>query len=96
MDEINGFDLSFEEALSKLKQGCKVAREGWNGKGMFLLLVDADMYQYDERIVRMVSPDLIDAPAQLGFIALKNANNSLVPWVPSQSDLLSDDWELVR
>lgn len=36
------FRLSFGSALEALKQGLKVAREGWNGKGMFVFMRSAD------------------------------------------------------
>ena len=32
-------EMNFGEAIIALKQGKKVARKGWNGKGMFLYLV---------------------------------------------------------
>ena len=36
--------MNFGQALEQLKQGIKVAREGWNGKGMFLYYVPANKY----------------------------------------------------
>lgn len=78
-------DLSFGVALDALKAGKRVARIGWNGKGMFLFRVDGgDFGGYG-----------IDLPAA-PYIAMKTAQNNVVPWLASQADILSDDWLLVE
>lgn len=70
--------MDFSEALTKLKKGLKVARKGWNGKGLF---VEA---QYPDDNSKMGNPYLfIDASALGGT---KN------PWQPSQTDLFAEDW----
>ena len=37
--------MDFGKAIEALKAGKKVAREGWNGKGMFLFLVPGSTFQ---------------------------------------------------
>ena len=61
--------MDFGQALWNLKNGNKVRRKGWNGKGIF---IDSTGLQTDN----------INAP--------KNR----VPWFASQTDMLSDDWEV--
>jgi len=69
---------SFEWALSAVKNGNFVRRRGWNGKGMYLAL------QSPTDQSKMTLP----------YIYMKTADGNLVPWLASQTDMLSDDWEL--
>lgn len=71
--------MDFSTALSKLKEGKRLQRSGWNGKGMFIFLV-----RYSGTIEgRQIQP----------YLAIKTVEDTLVPWIVSQSDLLADDWE---
>ena len=74
---VDTFD--FGEALSALKRGRKVARQGWNGKGMFLFLH---------------TPEQTAEYEMLPYIEMKTADNKLVPWLASHTDLLAEDWAL--
>jgi hypothetical protein len=68
--------MTFGEALAALKINRRVTRSGWNGKGMWLELQRPDLGS------KMTRP----------YIYMKAADDALVPWVASQSDLLADDW----
>jgi hypothetical protein len=70
----------FGWAIRQLKDGFKVTREGWNGKGMWLALQLPDEYS------KMGRP----------YIYMKDAQNLNVPWLASQTDMLAEDWELVH
>lgn len=74
-------DMDFSSALVALKNGFRVARAGWNGKGMWLELVTN---------WSAPSPDGVDGMAP--FIAMKTADNKFVPWLCSQTDMLANDW----
>lgn len=80
--------MTFAQALENLKGGRKVARSGWNGKGMYLFHIAAKHWEY----ARM--PGEPDYP-RLPFIAMKTADDKVVPWLASLTDLLADDWENV-
>lgn len=83
----------FSEALYRLKHGQKVARKGWNGKGMFLFLADGIEFHTDADLscVRHLEGDLT-----LPAIVLKTADDQFcVGWLASQTDLLADDWQIV-
>lgn len=85
--------LSFGHALVALKDGKRVARSGWNGKGMFLYHVPAASYpaQRNSRGTMIgVFPD--DMVPYGDYIAMKTAQNNVVPWLASQTDMLADDW----
>ena len=71
--------MTFGEALVLLKDGRKVARQGWNGRGMWI-----ELQRPDEQS-KMKRPYLFMSPV----------GGDLVPWVASQSDLLADDWILI-
>lgn len=79
----------FDWAITRLKMGNRVARRGWNGKGMWLTMFT------DNWSGAMVRP--LDLPADWQgmspFIAMYTADKKLVPWLASQTDLLADDWE---
>lgn len=80
--------LSFGHALAALKTGARVARAGWNGKGMWLRLVGAQNYEVDA--VRSESHSV------LPFIGMKTADNYFVPWLASQTDVIADDWQVLE
>ena len=92
--------MTFGLALEALKKGCKVARKGWNGKGMWLILVPGQK----EVTLRQGTP-YGDALALtsceiLPHIDMWTTNHhgrrAMLPgWVASQTDMLSDDWEIV-
>jgi hypothetical protein len=83
MEEKMKFPFSY--AITMLKTGLKVSREGWNGKGMFLFLVHGWTYTDGKQ----------DNYPNLPFIAMKTADNKVVPWLASQTDILAEDWTTV-
>lgn len=80
--------MDFQNALTQLKSGNKVARAGWNGKGMWLILVT------DWTIDRGYSP-IVEGLLPAPFIAMKTADEKFVPWLASQTDILAEDWNAV-
>ena len=88
--------MNFGQALEQLKQGIKVARAGWNGKGMFLYYVPANKYPATRNehgtMIGVFEDDMIPYGA---YIAMKTAQNNVVPWLASQTDVLAEDWETV-
>lgn len=69
-------NATFGQALEALKQGKKVAREGWNGKGMYLSLQIPDDASMNKQ----------------SYIFIVPGENQRVPWVASHPDMLSEDW----
>ena len=88
-------EVSFSVAVEALKKGKKVCRQGWNGKGMWLKLVNPyevpGMNLSDEQ-VEAVS----EGATALSYIAMKTADNKFVPWLASQTDILSEDWLILN
>lgn len=90
--------MNFGKAIEALKEGKKAARRGWNGKGMFIYLVRGS--QVDRTSLRNEARDLFgggvdDMVDICSHIDMRAADGSLViGWLASQTDMLSDDWEL--
>lgn len=70
--------MDFGGALQLLKARKRVTRSGWNGKNMYLELQVPDEHS------KMTLP----------YIYMKTADNNLVPWLASQTDMLADDWSI--
>jgi hypothetical protein len=67
------------DAVYHLYKGRRLARSGWNGKGMYLELQVPDEHS------KMTLP----------YVYMRTAQGDLVPWLCSQTDLLASDWEVV-
>lgn len=87
-------NLDFAGALGFIKAGNKVARAGWNGKGMFIFLVPGSTFEVNRPPLLGIYPPgtRIDYHAH---VDMKTADNKVVPWLCSQTDMLADDWEVV-
>lgn len=86
--------LTFGEALEGLKLGKKAARVGWNGKGMFVFLVDGSTFAVNRKPLLGIYPEghIVEYRSH---IDMKTVDDQIVPWVASQSDVLAEDWALV-
>ena len=82
--------LSFGLAIEALKKGRRVARSGWNGKGMFVYWVSPGEYPPKMEVARTFFGGR-DVPYR-DYIAMKTVNDEVVPWVASQTDMLAEDW----
>ncbi len=86
--------FTFGDALECLWRGVKVRRRGWNGKGMFLFLVPGSTFQVNRAPLLGIYPEGTVVNYQ-PHIDMKTANDTVVPWLASQSDVLADDWEAI-
>lgn len=90
--------MTFGQALEALKAGKKVSRKGWNGKGMFLFYnPGSDVTVSEGRPLASAFP--VGTPARmLPYIMMKTVapGLELVPWLASQTDMLSEDWGIVE
>lgn len=89
--------LSFGDAIEALKQGKKVARADWNGKGMYLSFVSADSYDVGVKDIGADENNLESEPKRLHWIGMKTeGDKKFFPWLASQTDMLSEDWTIVE
>lgn len=89
--------MEFGEAVKALKEGKKVARKGWNGKGMWIALMPALYLEagvVNGRTRKHIGEDVpLDSQP---YIAMWTALGQWQPgWLASQADILAEDWELV-
>lgn len=84
--------LDFGAALGLLREGYRVARGGWNGKGMWIYLVPANSYKAQTEAARRHFGDMVPYRE---YLAMKTVDNEVVPWLASQTDILAHDWTLV-
>ena len=80
--------MTFGKAIKVLKDGLRCARKGWNGKGIYIAL------QIPDERSKMTAPYIYINTTQLKTDN-KHAPTVIVPWIPSQTDILADDWYLV-
>jgi len=93
--------MDFGEALRALKEGKRVARQGWNGKGMWLAYspgcksLSADKFWAGPN--RDYANQMDGHADVLPCITMKTATGEiLMGWLASQSDMLSSDWQIVN
>ena len=67
----------------------------FSGKGMWLSLVAADGYALPNANY-VATPEFCGEPHLLPWIGMKTADNGFVPWLASQTDVLAEDWAIVR
>lgn len=89
-------NITFGAAIEALKQGKRVTRQGWNGKGMFIYLTKgSEVMQARDNVL----DDIIrtkDSCTINGHIDMKAADDTIVcGWLASQTDMLSEDWEVL-
>ncbi len=73
-------EVNFGDAIELLKNGNKVTRAGWNGKGQYLELQTPDE----------------NSKMGLPYIYISTVDGKLVPWIASQTDMLAVDWSVVE
>lgn len=86
--------MEFGHALKALKEGHRVARAGWNSKGMFVFLVAGSVFKVNREPLMSILGEGTEVQYQ-GHIDMRTADGTIVPWLASQTDLLADDWQIV-
>jgi hypothetical protein len=98
MDDLNAIDeiiweakmMNFGEAVESLKRGKKVARSGWNGKGMFLFLVPGSTFKVSRAPLLGIYSEGTEIKYH-AHIDMKTFQGDVVTWLASQTDVLADD-----
>ena len=86
--------MNFGQALILLKCGAKVARSGWNGKDMFLFLVPGSRFKVNRAPLLGIYPEGTEIE-YCPHIDMRTADDKIVPWLASQTDVLAEDWVLL-
>lgn len=95
--------LTFGIALEALKRGKRIARKGWNSKGMFLFLKPGGNPPktaiHDPALRAVINekhPDSDTFPALPSIRMFTATGEVLTGWLASQTDMLSEDWEILE
>lgn len=83
--------MDFSTALLAVKAGKRVSRAGWNGKGMFVFLVNGRQFTVNREPLLSILGEGT-AVNYHAHVDMKTADGQIVPWLCSQTDLLADDW----
>lgn len=93
--------FSFGDAIKYMKRGLRVARKGWNGKGMYVFCgfdfafgTKADLSEFNPT----EDPECTEENKVYVYdcLVLRTADKKLQPgWLASQSDMLAEDWMFI-
>lgn len=95
--------LSFGQALEAIKQGKRVQRTGWNGKGLFVFKqvpaeIGTDIIPKMQSLPQSVKDEFIKRNRSIFYdnqLALVDQKNNISGWSPSTSDALAEDWVIL-
>ena len=87
--------MDFGQALAALKNGSRVTRTGWNGKGQFVYLVPGSTFTVNRPPLLGIYPQGTEIRYR-PHLDLRAADGSCVPWQASQGDVMAEDWEEVQ
>lgn len=83
--------MGFDKAIEAVKNGSRIAREGWNGKKQYVELATCLSYVNARGELINAVHDAIGNKA-LAFVGTSGVQ---VGWLASQSDMLAEDWYIV-
>lgn len=94
---------TFGDAVQALKEGKRVAREGWNGKGLFVFRqvpseIPADFIPKMQSLPESVKDELSRRGGGIRYssqFALVKPDNTINGWAPSASDVEAEDWVIL-
>jgi hypothetical protein len=95
LDELRQGNGSFGSAIKALKEGYKVARTGWNGKSMFLFLVEGSKFQVNRAPLNKIYEEGTEVEYR-PHIDLKAVDGTVGVWNPNMMDVLAEDWTTVE
>ncbi len=92
--------LNFGQAIEALKEGKRVARKGWNGKGLFVFMqvpaeIPEQVIPHMQSLPQSVKDEFAKRGGSIKYanqMAIVNPDSSINGWVPSSSDTLAIDW----
>lgn len=84
-------------AIAQMRGGARVRRAGWNGKGMWLVLIKGShVVPYPDSPYENAPKDQYGKVTINPHIDMRTATGEMQPgWLASQTDLLADDWEVI-
>lgn len=91
--------MRFGEAIEQARKGKRIAREGWNGRGMYVYMTEGRTIPTDTWVARLPSQEITEAEKERGHIIVGDHLDMMsaqgvriIGWLASQTDMLADDW----
>ena len=84
--------MTFGEAITELKKGKRIQREGWYGKGQYAEL--ATKISFTNSKGEVINKE--HAEVANNAIAFVGSSGVQIGWVATQSDMLAEDWQIVE
>lgn len=91
--------MRFGEAIEYARNGKRIAREGWNGRGMYVYMTEGRTIPTDVWVARLPSQETTEAEKERGHIIVGDHLDMMsaqgvriIGWLASQTDMLADDW----
>lgn len=96
--------LNFGQAIEALKSGKLVQREGWNGKGMFIVkqipaIIGTEIIPKMQSLPQVAKDVLIERNQSINYenqMLIINSSGRADSWVPSSSDCFAEDWVILN
>lgn len=88
-------NLPFGLAVEALKKGHKLARRGWNGKGMFVYYIPEGEYYPAHSETAKIELSENGVIKHNAYLVIKTVTGKVTTWAPSINDCLADDWYIV-
>ena len=95
--------MKFSEALEKCMTGARITRKDWNGKGMFVYYIPPHDVRIEDWENRSGNTPLTEKERDVGCVRITghfdmyNAQGiRIIGWVASQTDMSSDEWEVIE
>ena len=87
--------MNFSQALELIKQGKKLTRSNWNGKGMFVYLVEGSNFTVNRAPLNVIYSEGTEITYR-PHIDLKAADGTCGVWSISNNDALAEDWQVIE
>ena len=95
--------VNFGQAIEALKQGKRVARQGWNGKGLFVFMqvpseINQDIVPKMQSLQQSVKDEFAKRGGNIRYknqLVIVYPDNTICGWVASPSDVLEEDWVIL-
>lgn len=87
--------MNFSDALIAIKEGKRLSRKGWNGKGMFVFLVPGSNFKVNREPLLSILGEGTEVSYR-PHIDLRQPDGAIGVWQPSMGDVMADDWQIVE
>lgn len=94
--------MKFGEAIEHARNGKRITREGWNGKGMYVYMTPGHTVATDTWVARTPAHEVTEAERARGQVIVGDHLDMMsaqgiriIGWLASQTDMLADDWQVL-